>query len=307
MTGKRKTGSSIRKTPGEKFLAVFSHAFLTIFSVLCIGAFLIVLGSSLQTQSEILERGYSILPRVFSLEAYKSLLTFPDRILNAYGITILTTVIGTFIGVCISAGAGYVISRNNYRYKNILSFYVFFTMLFNGGLVPSYILITQWLGLKNNMWALILPMIVNGWYIILMKGFFQGLPEAMLESAKIDGASEVFTFLRIVLPVSTPVLATISLFYVLSYWNDWYLSLLYIDNENLYKLQFLLMQVLKKAEFLNSEAGRQMQASGVSQLEIPTLNVRMAVCVLAAGPILIIFPFFQKYFVKGITIGSVKG
>lgn len=254
-----------------------------------------------------MERGYAIIPRQFSLEAYKMVLTFPKQIIDAYIVTAVTTLLGTFIGVCISAGAGYVLSRQTYRYKNIIAFLVFFSMLFNGGLVPSYILITQWLGLKDSIWALILPLVTSGWYIILMRGFFQSVPGAMIESARIDGASEFKTFFQIVLPVSKPVLATISIFYVLAYWNDWYLSLLYATDESLYKLQYLLMQILKKAEFLNSEAGKLLQGTGVEQMEAPTLNVRMAVCVLAAGPVLVIFPFFQKYFVKGITVGSVKG
>lgn len=165
-------------------------------------------------------------------------------ILDSYMVTIITTVVGTIIGLCISASAD-MLFRKNYRYRKILSFFIFFTMLFNGGLVPTYILMTQWLHLKNTIWALILPLVVNAWYIILMRGFFQGIPDSIMEAARIDGASELRIFFGIVLPLSKPVLATIALFYALAYWNDWYQSLLYIDNQKLYKLQYLLMQILK--------------------------------------------------------------
>lgn len=291
----------------ETVMTATSHLLLILLGVLCVGAFLLVLGSSFQSEREIQQYGYSILPRAVSLEAYKAVFQSPGMIIDSYVITIITTVIGTVIGVCISASAGYVISRRNYRYRNILSFYIFFTMLFNGGLVPTYILVSQWLHLKNSMWALILPLVVNAWYIILMKGFFQGLPDSMMEAARIDGASELRIFFGIVLPVSKPVLATIALFYALGYWNDWYQSLLYVEEQSLYKLQYLLMQILKKAQFLNSEAGRAVMGTGVTTMDMPTLNLRMAMCVLAVGPMLLVFPFFQKYFVKGITVGSIKG
>lgn len=307
MSEKKALHTSKIKNSDEKAAAVVSHIFLMLLGLVCVSAFLLVLGSSFQSEREIQQFGYSIFPRTFSLEAYRVAFMSPRMIIDAYVITIITTVIGTIIGVCISASAGYVISRRNYRYRNILSFFVFFTMLFNGGLVPNYILITQWLHLKNSMWALILPLVVNTWYIILMKGFFQGLPDSMMEAARIDGASELRIFAGIVLPVSKPVLATIALFYALGFWNDWYQSLLYIDEQSLYKLQYLLMQILKKAQFLNSEAGRAVMGTGVAMMDMPTLNLRMAMCVLAVGPMLLVFPFFQKYFVKGITVGSIKG
>ena len=288
-------------------MKVVSHVLLIVLCVFCVGSFLLVLGSSFQSESEIQKIGYRMIPHEFSLEAYKAVFMSPGMILDSYMVTIITTVVGTIIGLCISASAGYVISRKNYRYRKILSFFIFFTMLFNGGLVPTYILMTQWLHLKNTIWALILPLVVNAWYIILMRGFFQGIPDSIMEAARIDGASELRIFFGIVLPLSKPVLATIALFYALAYWNDWYQSLLYIDNQKLYKLQYLLMQILKKSQFLNSAAGQAVMGTGASTADMPTLNLRMAMCVVAVGPLLIAFPFFQKYFVKGITVGSVKG
>lgn len=307
MSNKEKPVSNKIKNTDEKMMKVVSHVLLIVLCVFCVGSFLLVLGSSFQSESEIQKIGYRMITHEFSLEAYKAVFMSPGMILDSYMVTIITTVVGTIIGLCISASAGYVISRKNYRYRKILSFFIFFTMLFNGGLVPTYILMTQWLHLKNTIWALILPLVVNAWYIILMRGFFQGIPDSIMEAARIDGASELRIFFGIVLPLSKPVLATIALFYALAYWNDWYQSLLYIDNQKLYKLQYLLMQILKKSQFLNSAAGQAVMGTGASTADMPTLNLRMAMCVVAVGPLLIAFPFFQKYFVKGITVGSVKG
>ena len=307
MSNKEKPVSNKIKNTDEKMMKVVSHVLLIVLCVFCVGSFLLVLGSSFQSESEIQKIGYRMIPHEFSLEAYKAVFMSPGMILDSYMVTIITTVVGTIIGLCISASAGYVISRKNYRYRKILSFFIFFTMLFNGGLVPTYILMTQWLHLKNTIWALILPLVVNAWYIILMRGFFQGIPDSIMEAARIDGASELRIFFGIVLPLSKPVLATIALFYALAYWNEWYQSLLYIDNQKLYKLQYLLMQILKKSQFLNSAAGQAVMGTGASTADMPTLNLRMAMCVVAVGPLLIAFPFFQKYFVKGITVGSVKG
>lgn len=307
MSNKEKPVSNKIKNTDEKMMKVVSHVLLIVLCVFCVGSFLLVFGSSFQSESEIQKIGYRMIPHEFSLEAYKAVFMSPGMILDSYMVTIITTVVGTIIGLCISASAGYVISRKNYRYRKILSFFIFFTMLFNGGLVPTYILMTQWLHLKNTIWALILPLVVNAWYIILMRGFFQGIPDSIMEAARIDGASELRIFFGIVLPLSKPVLATIALFYALAYWNDWYQSLLYIDNQKLYKLQYLLMQILKKSQFLNSAAGQAVMGTGASTADMPTLNLRMAMCVVAVGPLLIAFPFFQKYFVKGITVGSVKG
>lgn len=294
------------QTPGERIFKVVIHFVLILLSLSCVLAFLIVVGSSFQSQQEIVERGYSLIPKHFSLEAYQSVFKNSTKLLIAYWNTFITTLIGTVAGVWLSATAGYVISRKTYRYRRILAFYIFFTMLFNGGLVPTYILISNWLNLKDTLTVLILPLLCNAWYIILMKGYFSGVPDALIESARLDGANDLFIFIKIVLPISTPVLATIALFYALGYWNEWYYCLLYISEDRLFKLQFLLMNILKNAEFLNSDLAGAMIADKSQLANIPTLNVRMAMCVLAAGPILVIFPFFQKYFVKGITVGAVK-
>ena len=293
------------KIKGEISVKIISHAVLLVLGLSCLLSILLVIGASFQTQAEIVRRGYALIPEKPSLEAYITVFRNPYQLFKSYFNTIYTTVVGTVLGVAISASAGYVMSRKTYKYRNIFAFYVFFTMMFNGGLVPMYIMMTKWFNLKNTYLALILPLVVNGWYIMLMKGYFAGIPDAVIESAKIDGAGELYTFVKIVIPMSTPVIASISLFYVLGYWNDWYQSLLYTTDSEYYKLQYLLMNMIRSAEFLNSEAAQDLQLDQIA--EIPTMNVKMAMCVLAAGPILFVFPFFQKYFVKGIAVGSVKG
>jgi putative aldouronate transport system permease protein len=282
------------------------HAIFIIVCIACMYPFLVIVGTSFQNENDILKSGYSILPKQFDLSAYRVILHNPAVLLNAYMMTIYTTLIGTVAGLWITTSFAFTISRKDYAYRKQLSFYVFFTMLFQGGLVPSYILMVSWLDLKNNILALILPFLITGWHVLLMRGFLQTLPDALFESAKIDGASEFTIFTRIVLPLTKPALATLGLFLVLQYWNDWWLTLLYIDHENKMKLQYLLIRVLRNMEFLNSAEAIQYGLVKPGQ-QVPSLGARMAMCILAAGPMLVIFPFFQRYFVQGLTVGSVKG
>lgn len=301
----KKFQSSISK-PSLSYGQASIHAIFILVCVACLYPFLVIVGTSVQNENDIIQYGYSVIPKRIDLTAYHMILINPKVLLNAYFVTIYTTAIGTIVGMWVTISFAFTISRKDYPYRKQLSFYVFFTMLFQGGLVPSYILIVNWLDLKNNVLALIVPLLISGWNVLLMKGFLQSLPDAMFESAKIDGAGEFTIFTKIVIPLSKPALATLGLFLVLQYWNDWWLTLLYIDHENLMKLQYLLIRVLKNMEFLNSAEAMQYGLVKGGQ-QVPNLGARMAMCLLAAGPMLIIFPFFQKYFVKGLTVGSVKG
>lgn len=296
----------ITKKKRERRAAIIINFLLAVLAFACLYPFLMILGASFQGEAEIMESGYKIFPQTFSLEAYTAVLKNPYAIINAYKVTILTTAATTLLGLWVVSTYGYVLSRRDYPYRKVLSFYVFFTMLFSGGMVPSYILISNWLGLKDSVLALILPLVANAWNILLMKGFFQSIPTALIEAAKIDGAGEMRIFTKIVLPMSKPAIATIALFYILASWNDWQLSLLYIDSDERIKLQYLLVKILNNIDFLNSydaiKYGIVREA-----VAVPTNSARMAMCVLAAGPIVAVFPFFQKYFVKGISVGSVKG
>ena len=304
MNNERNGATGIRST-SEKLSVGIIHFVMIALCVITVLLFLIVVGVSLQSQTEIDQIGFRIIPKKFSLEAYAVAFKNPDSILNAYKITIITTVFGAVLGTAFMACYAYPMSRPDFKYRKILNWVNLFTMLFNGGLVATYIVYTRWFGLKNNILVLILPLLFNPWNVILMKSFFMSVPMSIIEAAKIDGASEYKTFLQIVIPMSKPVIAMILLFQTLTYWNDYNSSLMYTTNESLFKLQYLLMKILTDMEFINSGMAADMGAV-LENVAVPTKNVRMAMCVIAAGPMLCIFPFFQKYFTKGITLGGVK-
>lgn len=282
------------------------HLLFILLSLAVVLPFLLVVAVSLTDEASLTRNGYQFLPESFSLEAYRYLLDAPDILLRAYGVTITVTLIGALAGLLLTAMTAYVISRPDYRYNRATTFYVFFTMLFSGGLVPSYILITQYLHLKDSLLALILPVLLSPFNIMVMKGFMSKIPLEIVESAKIDGARELRIFFRIILPLSTPALATLGLLISFTYWNEWFNAMLYIDDPNKVPLQLLLVRTLGSIEFItsNSEFAQQL---GVDLSSFPNNSARMAIAVLAGGPMLIIFPFFQRFFVKGLTVGSLKG
>jgi len=278
------------------------------YTLLCILPFLLVVIVSFTTESSIRQKGYSFFPTALSLTAYESLFANTQSIMRVYFISIFTTVIGTILSVIIMAMYAYPISRNSFRYRNHFTFLIFFTLLFGGGLVPWYIVCTQVLHLKNTVWALIVPYLFNSFYVIIMKTFFKAnIHEAIIESAKLDGASEIRIFRAIVLPLSLPVLASIGLFTSINYWNDWWLSTILQSNTTWINLQYAMYRVLLNATYL-AQLGGVGRGNTQSELaKMPTETVRMAMCAFAMGPIILAYPFFQKYFVKGLTIGSIKG
>lgn len=282
------------------------HAIFVIISILMVLPFVLVVVISITSESSILKNGYQFIPEMLSLDAYRYILETPDIILRGYGITTFITVTGTLVSLLVTAMTAYVISRRDYRYNRITTFYVFFTMLFSGGLVPIYILMTQYLHLKDTLFALILPVLLSPFNIMVMKGFMSKIPLEIIESAKIDGAKEFRIFFTIIIPLSKPALATMGLLISFAYWNEWFNAMLYIDNQKLVPLQLLLVRILNSMEFLtsNSEFSSQM---GINLADFPNNSARMAIAVLAGGPMLVIFPFFQRFFVKGLTVGSLKG
>lgn len=296
-----------RQTVGARVLHVVFHLIMIFLAAICIYPFLVIIGSSFASQESIINHGYRMIPNPISFEAYKSIFANPSQLMNAYKITIFVTVMQTLGGLALTSTFGYVLSRKDYPYRRVLSFYIFFTMLFNGGLVPSYILISNWLHMQDTLWALIIPGMCSAWNVLLMKGFFQSIPTALIESAKIDGASEMRIFLQIIMPLSKPAFATIGLLMLLTGWNAWYSSLLYITSEDKVMLQYLLMKIMRNIQFMQSAEGQQLTGTVGVQTEVPSQALRMAMAVLTTGPILLVFPFFQKYFTKGLTVGSVKG
>lgn len=285
---------------------VIIHLAFIIISLLMIMPFALVVMVSLTSEESIVKNGYQFWPQIFSLDSYRYVLQTPDIIMRAYGITALITITGTICGLLITAMTAYVVSRRDYRYNRITTFYVFFTMLFSGGLVPAYILMTQYLHLKDSLFALILPVMLSPFNIMVMKGFMSKIPLEIIESAKIDGAKELRIFFTIILPLSKPALATMGLLISFAYWNEWFNAMLYIDNPKLVPLQLLLVRILNSMEFLTSNSDFSSQM-GISLADFPSNSARMAIAVLAGGPMLVIFPFFQRFFVRGLTVGSLKG
>jgi putative aldouronate transport system permease protein len=284
-----------------------SHIFLIILSVGSIIPIIILLSSSFSSEASILKEGYSFFPKEFSFAAYEYLITNSASILRAYGITVFVTVFGTLISLAMTALLAYGLSRRDLPYRNVFAFLVFFTLLFNGGLVPTYLVYTQVFDIKNTIWALIVPgLLMNGFNVLLMRTFFiTSIPEPVIESARMDGAGEFRTFFSIILPLSLPILATIGLLQTIFYWNDWFNGLIYITEPSLFSIQNILNRMLSDIQFLaSSNLGTN---TSTAAAQIPTTAVRMAIAVIGFLPILIAYPFFQKYLVKGIAIGSVKG
>lgn len=292
----------MRNRNGSIIANVFINIFLTLCSICCLIPFLIVVSSSFTDEQAIIENGYSLFPRQFTFLAYKYILADPTQIVKAYGITIFVTAVGTIVSLILSSCLAYALSRKDFPHRNKISLFLFFTMLFNGGLVPSYIIVAQVLHLKDSILALILPYLIIPFYVLLLRTYFSEIPFSLVESAKIEGASEFNVLFKIILPLSLPAMATVGLFIVLQYWNDWWLALLYIDNSNLNPLQYMLYLIMQN---LNAMRLSPMQGQVVNIL--PGENARMAMAVLAIGPIIFAFMSVQKYFVSGLTVGAVKG
>lgn len=284
------------------FLAYFSIILLT---AICLLPFWLVVIGSFTSEAEIYARGYSMWPHEFSLEAYRLAFKYPDQVFRAYGITVSITALGTFVSLLMTSMCGYALQRDDFRSRNFFTMFVFFTMLFNGGLVPWYLLITNYLKLKDTYWVMILTLLVNVYFIILMKNFMKTVPKALIEAAKIDGAGEFYIFFRIVLPLVKPALASIGMFTALGYWNEWRTGMLFLQNNDLFPLQYYLYRLLNSVEFLKNATAA--MGANVSNLTFPSESLKLAMTVIATGPIICLYPFLQKYFVKGITIGAVKG
>lgn len=288
------------KSLSDRLVDITSYLFMLIFSIFCLIPFLIVIMSSITDEATILKNGYGLIPEKISFAAYKVIFE-NDVIPNAYKVTIFVTVVGTVLSLIITSAMAYAISVKSLKYRNKIAFYVYFTMLFNGGLVPSYILISKYLNMRNNIWVLIIPALVNPWNMFLLRNFFNSIPESLSESAKIDGANDIYILFKIILPVSLPAMATIGLFYALGYWNEWFKAMMYIGKKDLYPLQYIIMKIMRS---LNEVLP--VDAPTVNSIA-PSYGVRMSTAVVTVGPIIFLYPFLQKYFVKGLMVGSIKG
>ena len=291
---------------GKRF-NIIANIVLVLLSLSCVLPILLLLSSSLTSEAALMKNGYSFIPAQFSVEAYQYLWYSRTQIIRAYEMTILATFVGTLCNVTITTLLAYPLSRASLPGRNIFSFAVFFTLLFNGGMIPSYLMWTQVFNIKDTFWALILPnLLMNGFGVIVMRTYFTtSIPNEILEAARIDGAGETRTLLSIVIPLSKPILSTIALLSGLAYWNDWLNGLYYlVKRTDYYTIQNLLNRLIASADFISNNAANSSLTAGVT---VPSVGVRMAIAVIALIPIMIVYPFLQKGFVKGIVIGSVKG
>ena len=298
----------MKKSKDIKVFNILSYTLIALVAIICLIPFLMVVVGSFTAEKEIIANGFSFFPKELSLEAYKTALKEPMAILRAYGVTASLTVIGTAIGLFIVAMTAYVLQRKDFKWRNKVSFFFYFTTLFSGGLVPWYILMVKYLGLKDSYLSLLLPPMLSVFNIIIMKSYMGGIPQALTESAKIDGAGDFTIFVKIILPLAKPALATIGMMIALGYWNDWYNSMLFINNENLYSLQYYLYKIVNNIEAYKTILA---QAGGGTSLgstiNMPSESLKMALTIIVTGPIILVYPFIQKYFVSGVTIGAVKG
>ncbi len=301
----RVPGASVKEGADLRLFRAVAYVVITLAAVACLLPFWLIVSGSLTEEHTIVREGFHFWPRAFSLKGYEAVFRFPEDVLRAYGVTGFTTAAGTAIGLFCISMAGYVLQRKDFKYRNGFSFFIYFTTLFGGGLVPWYIMLTRYFQLTDTYAVLIFPGIMTPFLIILMKNFIRtSVPEELVESAKIDGAGDFRIYALIVLPLSLPGLATVGLFLALQYWNDWFMSALFINDKRMYQLQYYLYNLINKIQFI-SQMGT---GSGVTLAEdLPTESTKMAMAIVVTGPILLLYPFVQRYFVKGLTIGAVKG
>ncbi len=275
---------------------------IAVFSVYCLLPFWSVVASSFATEASILKDGYTFWPKHFSLEGYK--LIFKDNtIYRAYGVTTFITLVGTLMSMILTSAMAYSLSVKSVKYRNYIAFFVYFTMLFHGGLVASYLLISKYLDMKDTIWVLIIPSMMSAWNMFLLRNFFASIDDSIAESAKIDGANDIYILFRIILPISLPAMATIGLFYALGYWNKWFDAVLYINDKDLYPLQYLIQRIMNNLDYINQISSD----VHIPNFIPPAMTVRLATTVVTIGPIVFLYPFLQKYFVKGLMVGAVKG
>lgn len=277
---------------------------LILTTFLCVIPFIIVISASFSTEQLIIDNGYGILPKGFTTDAYKVVFSNGKQLMRAYGTTIITTAAGAVLSTLIVALAAYPLTRRDYKIKKYVNFYFYFTMIFSGGAISSYLWTTQGLHLKNNILVLILPILVSAWNIFLMRTYMSKIPSELIEAAKIDGSSEYMTFFKIIIPMSTVGLATIFIMTALSYWNQWYACLMYLSDDKYMTLQYYLQRIMNNIDTIKKSQNLLVSFDIAS---MPSETARMAMCVAAAGPMVFVFAFFQKYFVGGIALGSVKG
>jgi putative aldouronate transport system permease protein len=291
----------MKKPLDENIFQILGYIVLGLIGLITIIPFLVLIGSSFASEREILTHGYTIIPQKIALDAYKLIFLNPDKILQAYKITILITGLGTVISLFISSMSAYVLTRRNLRYRNIMAFYLYFTTLFSGGLAPFYIIVSNVYHLRNTLLVLIILPMFNVIYILILRNFIKAIPESLTEAAQIDGANDFYIFIKIILPLTKPALASIGLFTALFYWNDWWTAMMFVEKNAYQPLQYALYQILSS---VNVAA---YMVNNIASFNMPKETLKLAMTVISTGPIILLYPFVQKYFVKGVTLGAIKG
>ena len=297
------TGVKVKLGASDIIIRTIGYVLITLYALACVFPFLIIIGTSFTSETVIRAEGVKLIPKEFTLKAYEMVVR-GGMIWKSYGLTITLTLCGTVCGLLIIAMTGYALQRKDFPLRNVISFYIYFTSLFSAGLAPYYLLMTQTYKLNDSYLAVFFPLLMSPWLIILMKNFVKAIPHEITESGKIDGAGDLTIFVKLILPMLKPALATIGLFLALGYWNEWYQSSLFLSSRVAVKpLQFQLYKVVNETQALkNSIAGQY-----ITLTDVPTESLKMATAVMATGPIIFLYPFVQKYFIGGITVGAVKG
>lgn len=299
----KNNSNAIRQGFDNSALKLACYLIVGAFALMCLFPFVLMITSSFMAEKEIVTEGYKLFPKTLTTSAYEFLFRNPKQLVNVYKITILITIVGTACGLFLMSMAGYVLNRKDFKYRNYFSFFIYFTTLFSGGLIPNYILMVKYLHLKDNVLAMILPGVMSAWSIFLMRNFMKSIPDSLYESATIDGAGDFRIYWQIFMPLAIPSLATIGLFLALGYWNEWYNAMLYIQSADKFPLQYFLQKMVNQTNIQN------LISKGITfdVSKLPTQSIKMATAVIATGPIILLYPFVQRYFIGGLTVGAVKG
>lgn len=301
---RKATHMKIRQPVSSIIFYSVGYVVLTFFSLACLLPFLFIISGSFTLEDAIIKYGFSLVPREFSLRAYQYIFASNEQVVSAYSVTIGITVCGTVLALLVMSMAAYVLYRKDFQYRNIFAFLIYFTTLFSGGLIPWYIMIVNVLGWKDTYFALVIPSLCSAWNLFLLRNFMRSIPDSLVESALIDGASDLRIYAQIILPLATPGLATIGLFVALGYWNDWFNANLFLTNRDMFPLQYFLYKLLANAQFLRTPTG----AIVAAYLDAPPMeSLKMAMACVATGPIIFLYPFVQRFFVKGLILGAIKG
>lgn len=293
----------MKTSSDTRIFNLLGYALIVLIAAICLLPLLLLVAGSFTPEKDISLHGFTLWPSRPTVEAYRLVFRNPKDILDAYGITVLITALGASAGLFVTAMTAYVISRKDFKYRNQVTFFFYFTTLFNGGLLSTYIFVIRYLRLKNSLLALILPLMVNVFYLLVMRSFMKEVPDSIVESGKIEGAGDFTIFFRLILPLMKPALATIGLFLALDYWNDWSNAMLYITDKALYPLQYMLYALMSETDAMSRIAS----SAGIPMAMLPSQSLKMAMTVVATGPVILVYPMVQKYFIKGLTIGAVKG